>query len=197
MNSFHSSHWSQFVYSHVGDIIYSPLLRQDYIIVNSEKVARTLSDARHSAVYADHLILTIYKLWVHCRTTRSIVNPQRFSDSLGIESSPGTLHMEIPGECTQSYSIKLSGLRLQSFYMSKAISLVQNLLSGWSCIQSWDSFTMVRYLYIRRSAASWIVLLQFRGNNCAVIYIRPWHRVTGSSFGQTGAEINWHPPLKR
>ena len=47
---------------HVGDIIYSRLLGQDYIIVNSEKVARALSDTRRSAVYADRPKFAIYKL---------------------------------------------------------------------------------------------------------------------------------------
>jgi hypothetical protein len=46
----------------VGDIIYSQLLGQDYVIVNSEKVARALSDTRRSVVYADRPILSIYKL---------------------------------------------------------------------------------------------------------------------------------------
>ena len=47
---------------HIGDIVYSRLLGKDYIIVNSEKVARTLSDAQRSAVYADRPTLSIYKL---------------------------------------------------------------------------------------------------------------------------------------
>jgi hypothetical protein len=46
----------------VGDIIYSQLLGQDYVIVNSEKVARALSDTWRSVVYADRPILSIYKL---------------------------------------------------------------------------------------------------------------------------------------
>jgi len=46
----------------VGDIIYSQLLGQDYIIVNSETVAKALSDARRSVIYADRPKLSIYKL---------------------------------------------------------------------------------------------------------------------------------------
>jgi hypothetical protein len=42
--------------------VYSRLLGQDYIIVNSEKVARMMSDTRRSAVYADRPKLSLYKL---------------------------------------------------------------------------------------------------------------------------------------
>jgi hypothetical protein len=47
----------QSVHRRVGDIIYSRLLGQDYM-----KVARTLSDARHSVVYADRPMLSIFEL---------------------------------------------------------------------------------------------------------------------------------------
>ncbi|OAX32461.1 cytochrome P450 [Rhizopogon vinicolor AM-OR11-026] len=96
-----------------GEIIYSRLLGQDYIIVNSEKVARTLSDTRRSAVYAGRPQLSIYKL-------------------LGLEYSTAMLpygdawrvHRKLFHQTLRSDA----AVKYQPIYMSKAISLVQNLL---------------------------------------------------------------------
>ncbi|KAH7931402.1 cytochrome P450 [Leucogyrophana mollusca] len=45
-----------------GDIVYSSLLGQDYIIINSVKVARDLLEQR-SSIYSDRLTSTLYKLF--------------------------------------------------------------------------------------------------------------------------------------
>ncbi|OJA09869.1 hypothetical protein AZE42_06267 [Rhizopogon vesiculosus] len=95
-----------------GDVIYSQLLGQDYIIVGSEKVARTLSDTR-SAVYADRPILSIYELF-------------------GIESGTGftaygntwRMHRKLFHQTLRSDAI----VKYHALYMSKAVSLVHNLL---------------------------------------------------------------------
>ncbi|KAJ8588852.1 cytochrome P450 [Rhizopogon salebrosus TDB-379] len=96
-----------------GGVVYSRLLGQDYIIVNSEKVARMMSDTRRSAVYADRPKLSLYKF-------------------LGIDTSTGTLaygdslrmHRKLFHQTLRSEAI----VEYHALYMNKAISLVQSLL---------------------------------------------------------------------
>ncbi|KAJ8596621.1 CyP450 monooxygenase [Rhizopogon salebrosus TDB-379] len=96
-----------------GDIIYSRLLGQDYIIVNSEKVARALADTRRSVVYADRPILSIYKLL----GIDSITPIIPYGDTWRMHRK--FFHQTLRSEAAFKY---------QALYMSKAISLVQNLL---------------------------------------------------------------------
>ncbi|KAJ8596623.1 CyP450 monooxygenase [Rhizopogon salebrosus TDB-379] len=120
-----------------GDVVYSRLLGQDYIIVNSEKVARMLSDTR-SAVYADRPIFSIYKL-------------------LGVESSTVLLaygntwkvHRKLFHQTLRSDVI----VKYQAFYTSKAISLVQNLLQDGAAtnlvtiLQAFSATTVLSLTY--------------------------------------------------
>ncbi|OAX32460.1 cytochrome P450, partial [Rhizopogon vinicolor AM-OR11-026] len=121
-----------------GDIIYSRLLGQDYIIVNSEKVARTLSDTRRSAVHASRPQLSIYKLLGVESTTATIP----YGDTWRVHRK--LFHQTLRSDATVKY---------QALYTSKAIALVQNLLQDGaasnlgSILQAFTATTVLSLTY--------------------------------------------------
>ncbi|OAX44082.1 cytochrome P450 [Rhizopogon vinicolor AM-OR11-026] len=96
-----------------GDVIYSRLLGQDYIIVNSEKVARALSDAGRSTMYAGRPQFSIYKL-LGVESATAFIS---YGDTWKVHRK--LFHQTLRSDATIKY---------QALYMSKAIALVQNLL---------------------------------------------------------------------
>ncbi|KAG1746225.1 cytochrome P450 [Suillus lakei] len=103
--------YTQWGYTY-GDVVYFRVLGQEYIVVNSEKVARMLSDTR-SVVYADRPIFSVYKLF-----------GVEFTTGLTAYGDTWRVHRKLSHQTLRSDATT----KYQELYMNKAISLARVLL---------------------------------------------------------------------